>query len=134
MADLGVSGPRAHRPRTGRSPGAGQRNPAQIPDNGIGYGLLRYTNAQTAPLLAQLPELVLSFNYLGRVGVAESRGWRLAHEPHGRGQAPDRRRPMPWRSRAALRRDRLRLTLIHGPSDPETWASSWKPTAPASKS
>ncbi|TVT55694.1 amino acid adenylation domain-containing protein, partial [Amycolatopsis rhizosphaerae] len=38
------------------------------PDNGIGYGLLRYLNEETAPVLAALPGPELSFNYLGRFG------------------------------------------------------------------
>ena len=38
------------------------------PDNGIGYGLLRYLNEETAPVLAALPTPQLAFNYLGRFG------------------------------------------------------------------
>ncbi|KXV10795.1 hypothetical protein CR51_08605 [Caballeronia megalochromosomata] len=38
-----------------------------LPDNGIGYGLLRYLNAQTAAHL-QDARAQLSFNYLGRFG------------------------------------------------------------------
>jgi non-ribosomal peptide synthase protein (TIGR01720 family) len=38
------------------------------PDNGIGYGLLRYLNGETAPVLAALPSPQLAFNYLGRFG------------------------------------------------------------------
>ncbi|WP_413101826.1 amino acid adenylation domain-containing protein [Streptomyces sp. Inha503] len=37
-----------------------------LPDNGIGFGLLRYLNPQTGPVLARLPEPQISFNYLGR--------------------------------------------------------------------
>ncbi|MEU8001381.1 amino acid adenylation domain-containing protein [Catellatospora sp. NPDC049111] len=40
-----------------------------LPDHGVGYGLLRHVNPQTAPLLAALPQPQLSFNYLGRFGV-----------------------------------------------------------------
>ncbi|MET9694903.1 condensation domain-containing protein, partial [Streptomyces sp. NPDC006514] len=36
------------------------------PDNGAGYGLLRYLNPDTAPQLAALPAPQISFNYLGR--------------------------------------------------------------------
>ena len=52
------------------------------PDKGLGFGLLRWLNAQTAPRLAGLPAGELLFNYLGRFaegggagGGAE--GWRL---------------------------------------------------------
>ncbi|WP_433203461.1 amino acid adenylation domain-containing protein [Nocardia sp. CA-107356] len=38
----------------------------QVPDRGIGYGLLRYLNTDTAPILGALPEPQVSFNYLGR--------------------------------------------------------------------
>src|SRR5262249_25087305 len=37
-----------------------------LPHNGLGYGLLRYLNPQTAGELAQLPVPQIGFNYLGR--------------------------------------------------------------------
>ena len=37
-----------------------------VPDRGVGYGLLRYLNADTAERLAQLPGGQIGFNYLGR--------------------------------------------------------------------
>ncbi|TDV34268.1 non-ribosomal peptide synthetase, partial [Actinophytocola oryzae] len=37
-----------------------------VPDNGLGYGLLRYLNPETAPVLAALPAPLIGFNYLGR--------------------------------------------------------------------
>ncbi|MDX3228022.1 non-ribosomal peptide synthetase [Streptomyces sp. ME19-01-6] len=48
---------------------------AALPDNGIGYGLLRYLNPRTAPLLAALGDPQVSVNYLGRFQVGE----RSAH-------------------------------------------------------
>ncbi|GDY54606.1 hypothetical protein SVIO_052290 [Streptomyces violaceusniger] len=42
-----------------------------LPDNGAGYGLLRYLNQDTAPTLAALPDPQISFNYLGRFELAE---------------------------------------------------------------
>ena len=36
------------------------------PDGGIGYGMLRYANAQTAPLLARPRAPQVLFNYYGR--------------------------------------------------------------------
>ncbi|MYT29956.1 MULTISPECIES: non-ribosomal peptide synthetase [unclassified Streptomyces] len=42
-----------------------------IPDNGLGYGLLRHLDPQTAPLLAALPQPQVLFNYLGRVPVTD---------------------------------------------------------------
>ncbi|MEV6426187.1 amino acid adenylation domain-containing protein [Nocardia sp. NPDC051463] len=38
-----------------------------VPDNGIGYGLLRHLNPDTATVLADLPAPQIGFNYLGRV-------------------------------------------------------------------
>jgi len=37
------------------------------PDNGIGYGLLRYCNPRVGPALARLDSPQLGFNYLGRL-------------------------------------------------------------------
>ncbi|MDW6064986.1 condensation domain-containing protein [Streptomyces sp. FXJ1.4098] len=45
---------------------------AALPDNGIGYGLLRYLNPRTAPQLAALGDPQVSVNYLGRFQVGES--------------------------------------------------------------
>ncbi|WP_456239147.1 amino acid adenylation domain-containing protein [Rhodococcus artemisiae] len=42
-----------------------------IPDKGVGYGLLRYCNADTAGQLAHLPSGQVSFNYLGRLDAGE---------------------------------------------------------------
>ncbi|WP_059005843.1 non-ribosomal peptide synthetase [Streptomyces specialis] len=38
----------------------------EIPDHGIGYGLLRHLNPETAGVLADRPEPPFGFNYLGR--------------------------------------------------------------------
>jgi amino acid adenylation domain-containing protein/non-ribosomal peptide synthase protein (TIGR01720 family) len=46
-----------------------------VPDNGIGYGLLRYMNPETAPALAGLTKSQIDFNYLGRFPVAETTDW-----------------------------------------------------------
>ncbi|MEU4768131.1 amino acid adenylation domain-containing protein [Actinosynnema sp. NPDC023794] len=41
--------------------------PTVVPDNGIGYGLLRYLNPETAAVLEQLPTPQILFNHHGRV-------------------------------------------------------------------
>ncbi|MGH3854142.1 MAG: amino acid adenylation domain-containing protein [Pseudonocardiaceae bacterium] len=63
-----------------------------LPDHGIGYGLLRYLNPHTRPVLAALPTPQVCFNYLGRfptpgtAGVSGTTGpggsteWALAPE------------------------------------------------------
>ncbi|MFI5776150.1 amino acid adenylation domain-containing protein [Nocardia sp. NPDC051570] len=49
-----------------------------VPDRGIGYGLLRYLNPQTARALASDPTPAIGFNYLGRFRVDDSAGlWSL---------------------------------------------------------
>ncbi|MGW1993899.1 amino acid adenylation domain-containing protein [Embleya sp. NPDC001921] len=42
-----------------------------IPDKGLGYGLLRRLNPETAGQLAELPVPQLGFNYLGRISDAD---------------------------------------------------------------
>jgi non-ribosomal peptide synthase protein (TIGR01720 family) len=44
------------------------------PGDGLGYGLLRYLNRETAPILAALPSAQISFNYLGRFGMESGNG------------------------------------------------------------
>lgn len=49
-----------------------------IPDNGIGFGMLRYLNEDTAGRLAPLGRPLLAFNYLGRLAVPEDAAWSPA--------------------------------------------------------
>ncbi|HVW44154.1 MAG TPA: amino acid adenylation domain-containing protein [Amycolatopsis sp.] len=69
-----------------------------LPHNGIGYGLLRYLNPDTAPELARLPEPQLEFNYLGRLTVGESDGepWSGAPEAGAMGGGVDDDMPAPY--------------------------------------
>ncbi|WP_141693643.1 non-ribosomal peptide synthetase, partial [Streptomyces sp. PTY087I2] len=45
-----------------------------IPDNGIGYGLLRYLHEEAGAALSALPTPQMSFNYLGRIAMADGDG------------------------------------------------------------
>ncbi|WP_156665248.1 non-ribosomal peptide synthetase, partial [Rhodococcus phenolicus] len=54
-------------PAAGRAVKAVKEQLAAVPDQGLGYGLLRYLNPDTASTLAAYPAPQLSFNYLGRV-------------------------------------------------------------------
>ncbi|MEU7766501.1 amino acid adenylation domain-containing protein [Nocardia sp. NPDC049190] len=67
----------------------------QVPGHGVGYGLLRYLNADTARVLGALPTPQVSFNYLGRfdtipANVRDS-GWMPAGDDTDGGgvQNPD---------------------------------------------
>ncbi|MEU0088909.1 amino acid adenylation domain-containing protein, partial [Streptomyces sp. NPDC006274] len=51
-----------------------------VPDSGLGYGLLRHLNPQTALALAGLPAPQIGFNYLGRFRRAGGGDWAPAPE------------------------------------------------------
>ncbi len=57
-----------------------------LPDHGLGYGLLRYLNAGTAPVLRDLAVPQMGFNYLGR--FAAGGDWSGAGEAVGGGGDP----------------------------------------------
>ncbi|WP_058043145.1 non-ribosomal peptide synthetase [Streptomyces roseifaciens] len=75
-----------------------------VPDRGLGHGLLRHLNAQTAPALAALPGSQLLFNYRGRTdrqaGAGSSRHWAFAPDAEraavAEGAAPDAAMPAPY--------------------------------------
>ncbi|MGA4851321.1 amino acid adenylation domain-containing protein [Streptomyces sp. G5(2025)] len=48
-----------------------------VPDGGIGWGLLRHLNPDTAPALAGLPVPDVRFNYLGRLTAQDAAGGEL---------------------------------------------------------
>ncbi|MEO3784917.1 amino acid adenylation domain-containing protein [Actinocorallia sp. B10E7] len=50
----------------------------EAPDSGIGYGLLRYVNSETAEKLAGAGSPQLAFNYLGRVTAGDGGEWSPA--------------------------------------------------------
>ncbi|MQA27332.1 MAG: amino acid adenylation domain-containing protein, partial [Micromonosporaceae bacterium] len=53
-----------------------------VPADGLGYGMLRYLNPETAASLAEFPAAQIGFNYLGRFGATpdgqEPGGWRVS--------------------------------------------------------
>nr|UNQ78281.1 non-ribosomal peptide synthetase [Microbispora sp.] len=51
-----------------------------VPHKGIGYGLLRYLNPETARTLARRPTPQIAFNYLGRVAVNGEDLWQIVEE------------------------------------------------------
>ncbi|MEU8686367.1 amino acid adenylation domain-containing protein [Streptomyces sp. NPDC048611] len=93
-----------------------------VPGNGLGYGLLRYLNPETAPGLADLPTPEVGFNYLGRMGSAgdaETGHWTPALEAAelGVGLAPDT--PVAH----ALEINAMARETAEGPALTATW--SW---------
>ena len=54
-----------------------------VPDNGLGYGLLRYLNPETAAQLSGFAVPQLGFNYLGRIAAPAGADWGLAAEGTG---------------------------------------------------
>ncbi|WP_197321891.1 non-ribosomal peptide synthetase [Saccharomonospora sp. NB11] len=61
----------------------------QVPDKGLGYGVLRYLDPESASELAELPTPDVLFNYLGRVPVTEEETpWLPPKDEPGDGAAP----------------------------------------------
>ncbi|WP_370422148.1 amino acid adenylation domain-containing protein [Streptomyces sp. QH1-20] len=87
-----------------------------LPDNGAGYGLLRYLNPKTAPTLAALPTPQISFNYLGRLGGSTSE--EDGGDESGLGGGADPHMPL----NHALGLNAIARETPEGPSLFATWA------------
>ncbi|WP_407704530.1 condensation domain-containing protein [Streptomyces spongiae] len=64
----------------------------QLPDHGIGFGLLRHLNPDTAHRLAEPPAPGIGFNYLGRFTAPDGSGttpWTFAPESSSLGAGSD---------------------------------------------
>ncbi|MFI9169843.1 condensation domain-containing protein [Streptomyces lincolnensis] len=62
----------------------------QLPDHGLGFGLLRYLNPDTAAGLAEHPAPAVGFNYLGRfTAPADTAAWGFAPESAALGAGTD---------------------------------------------
>ncbi|HEY4903680.1 MAG TPA: amino acid adenylation domain-containing protein [Candidatus Sulfotelmatobacter sp.] len=92
----------------------------RVPSNGIGYGLLRYLNPETASALSDLPESQIDFNYLGRFPVTDTGHWSPCELLAG-GMDPD----MPFHH--SLEVDSMVLEHSSGPELTATW--TWLPAA-----
>ncbi|RSM50663.1 non-ribosomal peptide synthetase [Amycolatopsis balhimycina DSM 5908] len=77
LADVLAGGPAA-----GRLLKAVKEQSRAVPGDGLGYGLLRYLNGTTGPVLADLPSPQIGFNYMGRFAAGEKSGVR-AWQPVG---------------------------------------------------
>ncbi|MFC5833511.1 amino acid adenylation domain-containing protein [Nonomuraea insulae] len=60
-----------------------------LPDDGIGYGLLRYLNRATSPILAERPPAQVRFNYLGRLPLGGREPWSASWDEPVPGSGPD---------------------------------------------
>ncbi|MFI8510833.1 amino acid adenylation domain-containing protein [Streptomyces sp. NPDC085460] len=69
---------------------------AEVPESGIGFGLLRHLNRETAAELAACPAPQIGFNYLGRQGGSEDgdEDWSVAPEADALPLGADPRMPM----------------------------------------
>ncbi|MEE1739736.1 amino acid adenylation domain-containing protein [Streptomyces sp. BE147] len=56
------------------------RQLGSMPDKGLGYGLLRHLDPETAPVLGARPGAQILFNYLGRFDRPDESDWGLAPE------------------------------------------------------
>ncbi|MFE6407019.1 amino acid adenylation domain-containing protein [Streptomyces sp. NPDC057837] len=71
LTGIDVADALAGGPAAGRVVKAVKEQARAVPDNGIGYGLLRHLNPGTARALAAGPEPQIGFNYLGRTSGAD---------------------------------------------------------------
>ncbi|MGW0238906.1 condensation domain-containing protein, partial [Streptomyces sp. NPDC002996] len=67
-----------HDERPGAALGRIKEELRAVPGNGIGFGLLRYANPDTAKALADLGSPQIAFNYLGRLGRSGGGDWATA--------------------------------------------------------
>jgi non-ribosomal peptide synthase protein (TIGR01720 family) len=97
--DLGTTqsaGLRTGGPATGRAVQRIKEQLRAVPGDGLGYGMLRYLNPETAHELGALPSAQIGFNYLGRFSAPtpdqDPQEWSQAHEaglgPGGDGEFP----------------------------------------------
>ncbi|GKQ38416.1 non-ribosomal peptide synthetase [Streptomyces sp. A012304] len=86
-----------------------------IPDNGIGFGLLRHLNPRTAAALAKFAEPQIGFNYLGRIGESADTADDGQDSSLGGGAEPGT--PLPY----TLTANAVTETHADGPRLTATW-------------
>ncbi|MGH8931557.1 MAG: amino acid adenylation domain-containing protein [Egibacteraceae bacterium] len=87
------------------------------PDGGLGYGMLRYVNAQTVAILAQASQPEILFNYLGRLSSGEAADWTVAEELDAVTADPDPGMRLPY----PLQIDAITHDTPGGPRLSATW-------------
>ncbi|MBB3643836.1 condensation domain-containing protein, partial [Variovorax atrisoli] len=91
-----------------------------LPDNGLGFGLLRYLNPETASLLST-HSAQISFNYLGRFAMQDAQDaqdWQAAPEAGALGGGSDTQMPLAH----AIMLDAITHDRPEGPELFATWA------------
>ncbi|MGH3564524.1 MAG: amino acid adenylation domain-containing protein [Pseudonocardia sp.] len=91
------------------------------PDGGIGYGMLRYSNPETAAVLAQSARPQVLFNYLGRFSAGQTVDWAAAEESDAALAAPDSDMGLPY----LLEINAVTQVTPSGPQLHATW--TWLP-------
>ncbi|MEU8652064.1 amino acid adenylation domain-containing protein [Streptomyces sp. NPDC048737] len=84
LAGVDVADAFAGGPAAGRAVKAVKEQLREVPGSGVGFGLLRHLNPETAAVLAADREPQIGFNYLGRTSTAD-----IPEELRGLGWAPD---------------------------------------------
>ncbi|WP_329126861.1 non-ribosomal peptide synthetase [Streptomyces sp. NBC_01465] len=88
LAGIDVADALAGGPAAGKAIKAVKEQLRAIPDNGMGYGLLRHLNTRTAEALSGAGRPQIGFNYLGKASAAD-----IPEELRGLGWAPDTTHP-----------------------------------------
>lgn len=94
----------------------------KVPTGGIGYGLLRYLNPETAEQLAAFGTPQLGFNYLGRFAASRGTDWGIAPETGALGGSIDSDMPLEH----FVDVNAVTLDRPDGPQLSASW--SWAPT------
>ncbi len=90
-----------------------------LPDNGLGYGLLRHLNPESAASLTGLATPQICFNYLGRFSAPQAADWAIAPERAELGAGGDPAMPFNY----CLRINAVTHDLAEGPQLTARW--SW---------
>src|SRR5258708_7436407 len=92
-----------------------------LPDGGLGYGLLRYLNPETATALSGQVTPQIGFNYLGRFGGSEATDWAMAPEARAVLEPSDTESDLPFAH--TLEINAVTLDQADGPQLSAIW--SW---------
>ncbi len=81
LADIDVADALAGGPAAGRAVMLAKQRLRAVPDKGVGYGLLRHLNDDTAAVLQEYPMAQVGFNYLGRFAPTDTGAWSRVEVP-----------------------------------------------------